>query len=208
MPEVLLTVGIHGVTRMSDNNFHDDLEYSKSAGLSEFIDNAYRRAFPHVEEIKVVEDIGLQLLGIDKILVTENGKEIYVDEKIRRKHYGDIALEEYSDYDRKVKGWLSREKYTDYIAYIIPCAKLIYFLPFLILQKVYVRHYKQLLALYGRKPSYNQGYTTTFIAVPTSKLLDLIRQEMHFSIPDLQNEIAMVVRETQLEFIYKLSGRR
>lgn len=172
-------IGLHGGMSYL-NNFVIDLEYSKNVGLSESLNRAYFNQFPHLVKIMPVTDIHLQKSGVDKILILDGGKQIYVDEKIRRKDYKDILLEEYSDFDRKVNGWLSRKKYTDYISYIIPSSGIIYFLPFLLLQKVWVNHYKRLLSAYGRKFALNRGYRTSSIPVPPGVLFNLLKKEMEF----------------------------
>jgi hypothetical protein len=160
------------------NDFQDDLEFSLDTSNEQFIDLVYKRLFPHISDIQKVTDLKLQKQGIDKIFITDSGKRILVDEKIRRKWYGDILLEEYSDYDRKVVGWLGKEKYTDYIAYIVLPAKLLYLLPFLLLQKVWIKNYHCWLKEYGRKFAYNSTWKTSNIAIPINILLNEIRMSM------------------------------
>lgn len=153
-------------------DFFVDLKYSQEEGISNEVNAAYKKAFPHLMEIKDVEDISLQKKGIDKILTFEAGNEVYVDEKIRRNDYGDILLEEYSDFVSKKVGWLGREKYTDYISYMIPSSGKYYFLPFLLLQKIWLENYQDWLSKYGRKFSNNQYYCTSSIPIPTQVLIN------------------------------------
>ena len=116
------------------NEFNKDLEYSLEQQDNKMFDSLYKKAFPHLVEIEVVEDIELQKKGIDKILHLEGGKTLLIDEKKRRKDYGDILLEEYSNYDKKVVGWLGKHKHTDYIVYAIMPSNKAYLLPFTLLQ--------------------------------------------------------------------------
>lgn len=80
------------------NDFQHDLEFSLE---DELFNQMYYKKFPHLEQIEIVSDIEQQKKGIDKILHLEGGKTIFIDEKKRRKDYGDILIEEYSDFDNK-----------------------------------------------------------------------------------------------------------
>ncbi len=153
------------------NNFDIDLQYSIEERDNEDLDNFYKRVFPDLKEIEFVEDLELQKKGIDKILRFNNGKEVMIDEKKRRKDYGDILLEEYSDYDKKTWGWLNRSKHTDYIIYYIVPTNKIYIFPFLILQLTWLRNYGDWLNQYGRKFAINKNYKTSNIPIPTDILL-------------------------------------
>ena len=53
---------------------------------------------------------------------------------------------------------MGRDKYTDYITYIILCDNIIYLLPFLLLQKAWLNNYKEWVSTYGRKFAQNDGY--------------------------------------------------
>ena len=83
------------------HDFHTDLEYSLDKSDDNDIDAVYRKAFPNLTNIEVVTDLEQQKKGIDKLLIFDSGKVILIDEKRRRRDYGDILLEEYSDFDRK-----------------------------------------------------------------------------------------------------------
>ena len=163
------------------NDFSTDLEYSLENNSDEEIDGKYYKAFPHLIRIEKVIDKERQMQGIDKILIFENGHRINVDEKKRRKDYGDILLEEYSDYDKKKIGWLGREKHTDYITYIVEPSKKIYFLPFILLQKVWRENYMDWVTTYGRKFAQNEFYRTSNIAVPTIVLLEKIKEAINLN---------------------------
>lgn len=163
------------------NNFPADLSYSLDKTDDTFVDEVYKKAFPHLKEIRVVTDLETQKKGIDKILVFEGGNTVFVDEKRRRKDYGDILLEEYSNWERKTVGWLGKTKYTDYIAYIVAESKKIYLLPFLLLQKCWVDNYSQWLTEYGRKFADNSIYHTSNIAIPTDILIDMLKKSMTIS---------------------------
>ena len=153
------------------NDFDIDLQYSIEARDNQDLDNFYKSIFPDLKEIEFVEDLELQKKGIDKILHFNNGKSVLIDEKKRRKDYGDILLEEYSNYEEKTWGWLGREKHTDYLIYYVVPANKIYIFPFLILQLTWLRNYNNWLEQYGRKFAINKNYKTSNIPVPTEILL-------------------------------------
>ena len=149
-----------------------------------FIDDFYMRVFPSIEYIEHVNDIETQKLRIDKIFHLVGGKDILVDEKKRKKDYGDILLEEWSNLERRKPGWLAKGKKTDYIMYIVVPAGVVHVLPFFILQSLWLRHYHEWKRQYGIKPAKNYApsgeylYTTTNIPVPTSILKKLISAEL------------------------------
>jgi hypothetical protein len=165
------------------NNFTRDLEFSFDTKDDDFINKFYFRVFPNLDKIENVILMELQKRGIDKILHFKNGKQVLIDEKKRRRNYGDILIEEYSNFETKKWGWISREKHTDYIVYIIMDIQKIYLLPFLLLQKAWIKNYKQWLSNYGRKNAKNYNannefiYTTSNIAIPTTVLLTAIKNE-------------------------------
>lgn len=163
---------------MAMNNFKVDLKYSLEARDLEGLDQFYHKVFPNLERIELVEDKERQLRGIDKILHFKNGKQISIDEKKRRTTYPDILLEEYSNWENRKVGWLGKEKYTDYIIYIKTQSMEIYFLPFLLLQMVWIKNYKAWLGKYGRIFSDNKYYRTSNIPVPTEILLETLKNEM------------------------------
>lgn len=164
------------------NDFYRDLEYSLELNDSNSLDEFYKANFPQLEKIIEVKDLDMQKLGIDKILVLANGKRLLIDEKKRRKDYGDILLEEYSNFELRKVGWLGRDKHTDYIVYWIRESNTVYLLPFILLQKAWVSNYYTWLKDYGRKFASNNYYRTSNIPIPKDILLESIRNEMVRSI--------------------------
>lgn len=156
---------------MKFNNFLEDLNFSLDCRDDEIFDNLYFRAFKTLKRVELVEDLDLQRKGIDKKLHFENGKTVLIDEKKRRKDYGDILLEEYSVWERKVVGWLGRHIHTDYIVYAFMDTGRVHLFPFLLLQRAWIKNYHQWLADFGRKFAINNGYKTSSIPIPTDILL-------------------------------------
>jgi hypothetical protein len=164
------------------NDFPTDLQYSLESNDDEYINSRYFVAFPHLVKVETNTDIELQYKGIDKILHFSNGHSYYVDEKKRRKDYGDILIEEYSNFETKRIGWISKEHYTDYISYIVYPTKIMYILPFLILQRVWLQNYNEWQLQYGRKFAQNDGYTTSNIAIPKDILFKELVESMKLSL--------------------------
>ena len=171
-----MTNGQLGGVKMND--FNTDLEYSLLGNDDQAINSFYFDNFRFLENIDTVTDLELQKEGIDKILTFKGGKQIFIDEKKRRKNYGDILLEEYSNYEKKVAGWLSHKKKTDYISYIIFDDKIVYLLPFLLLQNAWINNYNEWSVKYQRKFAKNPTYTTSNLAIPKQVLFGAIRNEM------------------------------
>lgn len=169
------------------NNFKSDLAFSLNASDNEAADNIYYKLFPHLVRIENITDKKQQLQGIDKKLYFTDGNFITIDEKYRRKFYGDILLEEYSNFEKKKLGWLSREKHTDYISYIFLGENKLYFLPFLILQMAWINNHKKWLALYGRKLANNKYYQTSNIAIPVDILFKSMEEIMNIDLNKIKN---------------------
>jgi hypothetical protein len=126
----------------------------------------------------VVTDRELQKQGVDKVLTLENGKEIYIDEKVRDGDWDDFLLEEYSVEHKKKIGWLGRDKLTDYIVYVFKPSKRVYFLPFLLLQRVWVRYYREWKKTYDTKEADNGNYFTTSIPIPMDVLFSVLSEAL------------------------------
>lgn len=166
-----------GLGKSSMNDFHKDLEYSLSLRDDEQFNDFYRATFLQVERIELCEDMERQHKGIDKVIYFENGNSITIDEKKRRKDYGDILLELWKNKARKRLGWLFYS-YCDYIVYAIPSANKIYLLPTALLQAAWKRNGKQWLRSYELKEAQNNGYITVNIPIPTDILLNCIQREI------------------------------
>lgn len=160
------------------NDFKVDLQYSMIENESKSLDALYMRVFPFLKQIETVIDLENQLAGVDKILIFESGKRLTVDEKKRRKYYGDILLEEYTDFDKKKVGWLGRQKIPDYVVYAILPELRAYFFPFHLLQFAWIKNKDYWIEQYGRKFAQNNGYRTSNVAIPTNVLLEAIKNEI------------------------------
>ena len=163
------------------NDFNIDLEYSMLHKDDSILNEFYKTAFPRAIKIDFVKDLNVQKKGIDKIITLQNGKEITVDEKKRRKDYGDILLEVYSNLKRKKWGWLVTAQ-CDYIVYaIIPAGK-VYLLPVLLLKMAAKENWSKWYSKDNFRDADNQYYITRNIAVKTEELLNAIKKQLSQSI--------------------------
>lgn len=164
------------------SRFEFDLQYSNKGIIEDSFIEVYEKMWPKADYMKV-EDIGLQRRGIDRIISYPGfgDKQIFVDEKIRRVDYGDIAIEEYSDFGRRKPGWIQPSKHTDYIAYGIEPARKVYLLPFETLRRAFINNYSTWKHRRRfTKAELNNGYRTSFITVSPSELFEALTEAMKF----------------------------
>jgi len=153
------------------NDFRKDLEFSHSAEDSEIWGKIYTKAFPSLQSFTSTRQDGeLQRYGIDRTIVLKSGKAIYIDEKVRRKDYGDILLEYVSNDIKKTPGWCEKPLFCDFIAYAILISKICYLLPVEPLQTAWSRNKEVWLNEYGVKLAKNIGYTTLNCPLPVNIL--------------------------------------
>lgn len=159
--------------------FADSLAWSKEQEDAPWWIPVYRKAFPgFVSAVSVRNDGWAQRGGIDRVITLASGKTVTVDEKVRRKSYGDILLEQWSSLERRVPGWMQKDLACDFIAYAFVPDERCYLFPFLQLRRAWLesgqdwirsaRNGESGFAVIDAK---NQGYTTRSIAVPIPELL-------------------------------------
>ena len=167
------------------NDFQKDLEYSLDAREDKVFDNFYFRVFNNLSWIETIKDLPRQKEGIDKVLHFKNGKQVLIDEKKRRKDYGDILLEEWSIVESKKKGWTGDpNKKTDYIVYAIMPSSKVYLLPYLLLQSAWRKHYKEWKDTYKTIYARNATYNTSSLCIPVEILLASIKEEIQKQLID------------------------
>ncbi|NLJ80250.1 MAG: hypothetical protein GX335_04420 [Firmicutes bacterium] len=169
-------------------DFQLDLEYSLNERENEMFDRFYYRAFPGLARVEFVEDMERQRKGIDKVLHFKSGYKISIDEKKRRKDYGDILLELWSVWEQRKRGWLYTCK-CDYIVYAVMPARKLYLLPTLLLKRAWIKNRKLWSKSYPGVVAQNKGYITKSIAIPTSVLLRGISEQMVQSLIENKKEM-------------------
>jgi hypothetical protein len=161
------------------NDFRKDLEFSHNAEDLELWRTIYDKAFPGNHGYTNMRDNGqTQYLGIDRTVILSSGKAIYIDEKVRRKDYGDILIEYISNDIKKTKGWGEKPLFCDYIAYAILPKNICYLLPVPQLQKAWSENKPGWLSQYGTRSADNKYYKTLNCPVPINDLFKAIGQTL------------------------------
>ena len=141
-------------------------------------EEVYRQAFPTFASMASITDLGLQRKGIDRQVLLQGGKSVYVDEKMRRRVWPDVLLEVWSNVEREHPGWMAKDLYCDYLGYGFAMVGKAYVLPFQSLRVAYREHGRAWARRYGFKDSDNGTYTTRSIPVPWEMLMDAVRDAM------------------------------
>lgn len=160
------------------NDFKEDLKFSHDAEELKIWSGIYSKAFPSCKTKNNREDGQLQRVGIDRTIVLASGKAIYVDEKIRRKDYGDILLEYISNDKHQTPGWVCKPLFCDYIAYAVLPTKMCYLLPVPQLQKAWSENGESWKATYFISKAENEGYNTISVCVPVTEVFRAIGQSL------------------------------
>lgn len=127
---------------MTDHDFRDRLDMSHRWADAPWWDEVYTDAFGSgTVSVDLRGDGKHQRLGIDRSLTLTNGKQVYVDEKVREKDWGDFLLERWSDVDARRPGWAQdRQLLTDYIAYAVIPAGVCWLWPVLQLHRAWFKY--------------------------------------------------------------------
>jgi len=171
--------GIHGETK--PHNFKESLLKSHMAEDLPFWKEIYQKAFPSmVVMINHRQDGEHQRAGIDRSIVLANSKQILIDEKVRFKNeitgkiYADIALEYWSDFERKALGWVCKPLRADYIAYAIAPLGMCYLLPVIQLQEAWKIKGEEWIEKYPKIVAKNESWTTISVGVEPKVLFPVI----------------------------------
>lgn len=161
--------------------FNADLQFSQDQATQPWWREVYGQAFPDMTGMHDVRnDCEAQIAGVDRIVVTSAGRIWKIDEKVRRKDYGDILLEYISNDRKRSPGWVVKDLACDYIAYAIVPSRACYLLPVPALQRAWLKHGNEWLRKYGSKISANDFYNTLNCPVPVPVLMHKIAQAMFF----------------------------
>lgn len=125
-----------------------------------------------ISSIEKVIDINLQFQWVDYIIYNKKREgPFFVDNKVRQKWYGDILLEEYSNFETKRLWWLLNDNIlTDYIFYYIKEINTCYVFSHNQLKQFVENNY--LLLEEKRLFSYNDWYRTSNFPVTIKELED------------------------------------
>jgi hypothetical protein len=168
------------------HDFQQSLELSHEYEDAPWWVQVYSKAFPGFNSMMSVRKDGwAQRGGIDRVVQLSSGKSVTIDEKVRSKDWDDIALERWSDREKRTPGWVQKDLACDFIAYAFVPTQRCFLLPFLTLRKAWQlegRRWCEMAAeeVGGFKviEAKNKLYVTESIAVPTDILMASIRQAM------------------------------
>lgn len=161
------------------HDFRTSLAFSHKVEDEPFWLEVYAHAFPDMVTMVSHRENGYwQKAGVDRSIILSTSKQILIDEKVRRKNYGDILLEYWSDRDRKVPGWAVKPLLADYIAYAILPRGLCFFLPVIQMQEAWRINGEAWMSRYRKVPAENSGpngdWITLSCAVPMKELYGAI----------------------------------
>lgn len=160
---------------MTVHDFNESLRRSHAASDLPIWLEIYRQAFPTMQAAIDHRDDGEhQRAGIDRSVILANSKQVLIDEKVRWKAYDDIALEYWSDRDRRVPGWVCKPLRCDYICYAIAPLGKAYLLPVAQLQLAWANYGEAWRRTYRDCNAQNRGYVTVSCPVPVPVLFKAI----------------------------------
>ncbi|TZG26555.1 hypothetical protein FYJ91_12910 [Sphingomonas montanisoli] len=131
--------------------------------------------------MSVRDDGWAQRGGVDRVLTLACGRTYTVDEKVRAEDWDDILLEQWSDEERRVPGWVQKSLACDFIAYAYAPSRVCYLLPVVPLQRAWRMHGREWIGLYGQRRAVNPGYVSVSVPVPRSALISAIAEAMILS---------------------------
>lgn len=161
------------------HDFQKSLKRSQQMAGAPWWFEVYREAFPNLESaVNVREDGWAQRAGIDRVLTLSSGKTLTVDEKVRERDWPDIALEYWSDFERRTPGWIAKELATDYLAYAFIPSRVCYLFPFQTLRAAWRENHADWVRCHKRIEADNGNYTTMSVAVPIPELMKALTDAM------------------------------
>lgn len=171
------------------HDFNQCLEFSHSASDLPIWREIYEKAFPSMIGMHDHRGDGEhQRAGIDRQIILGNSKQILIDEKVRRKDYGDILLEYLSVEEKNTPGWVCKPIRADYIAYAILPTGMCYLLPVQQLQSAWVKCGSEWISIFKPRRARNNGYTTVNVGVPANLLFRAIGSELRVEFTPIQEK--------------------
>jgi hypothetical protein len=169
------------------NNFRESLDKGSNSLHKPFLEAVYRKAFYNFDHCHWTRSgaTRAQKNGSDVIVYLTSDQIIKIDEKIRGRDFGDIALEHVSNDRTSSPGWMEKDLGIDYLNYAIVPLKRAYLLPWQQLKQVWIENKRQWLDLAKteqdgfsiiRAP--NETYITLSCAVPSDLLIEKIKDAL------------------------------
>lgn len=157
------------------HDFKKSREKADSEKLHPFWESIYKEMFPNfVEMTGTIGNLQMQKKGIDRIIILNNNKFVFIDEKVRFKNYEDICLEYISSDNTNSPGWMEKQVDIDWLAYAFIPSNKCYMIPFPLLKRVWKYYKNSWISDYRRIVAKNNGYNTISVAVP----IDVIKHKI------------------------------
>lgn len=163
--------------------FRRSLVFSHEYADAPWWEPVYRAAFGNLLSCASVrKDSFAQRAGVDRVVVTEHGRTITIDEKVRKEDWPDFALERWSDEARRTVGWIQKPLECEFIAYAFIPTATCYLFPTLTLQRAWRQHKRDWGERYPAVRAFNcqdgRRWTTLSTAVPRDVLLNALGEAM------------------------------
>lgn len=156
---------------MTIHNFEESLAWGERASDAPFWGAVYHKAFPDMAScMRNRGNNEAQRRGVDRVILLNNGRVLYIDEKKRSRAYDDILLEYISVDTTGAPGWIEKDLAIDYLAYAFMPTRICYLFDWPLLRRAWVMFKDKWIANYKRIEAKNNGYTTISVAVPTDKV--------------------------------------
>jgi len=164
--------------RAVTHDFIERLEWSGALSDESAWVSMYRRLWPDmISAVRVDADSAYQRRGIDRIVLLNNGRQLWIDEKKRARDYGDFLCEVGSarSWDKSGPGaghrigWtLDPSKECDFIAYAVMPNSVCHLIPFELLRQAAVEFVEKWKAADLRYPrlARSSSWVTANVAVP------------------------------------------
>lgn len=164
------------------HRFSESLALSNAYADAEWWIPIYRQAFPKLmTAVSIREDGWAQRGGIDRVLTLQCGRTYTVDEKVRTENWPDILLEQWSDEERRIPGWIQKPLACDFIAYAYAPTETCYLLPVAPLQRAWRQRGREWIVAYGTRRARNPGYVSVGVPVPRDVLMQAIVDAMRLA---------------------------
>lgn len=152
---------------MKTHQFRESLQWGDSKKDEPFWDVVYRKAFPNlVNHMPTPGDVASQRMGIDRVLLLANGKNIHIDEKKRAKEYNDILLEYISVDTTGVLGWIEKDLAIDFLAYAFVSSGRCYLFSWPLLRLAWQQNRERWMQAYRPVIAQNRDYKTYSLPIP------------------------------------------
>jgi len=143
------------------HKFHESNAKAENEKNDPFWLDVYKEAFPDmINAMPLREDCKMQRRGVDRVIILDSGKSVYIDEKIRFSEYNDILLEYISVDTTNAPGWIEKDLCIDYLAYAFIKSKRCYLFDWRMLKRAWRYYGERWKAQYNKIEANNNDYKT------------------------------------------------